>query len=273
MGFVDELCLIFALAQSCTLIGFLRPTYFVSVGYALSILLMSVVSAWRFRNILGKVSSLGCVCQLALLFLWSLRLAYFLLIREFLYPTFRRKAQDIKEQTMAFRIKCLVWPAVSCLYAAMFSPVVVALITKSRYTSQQTFVAQAIGVQLMIAGLWLEAVADSQKSQAKKRKPNQVVRSGVYAYVRCPNYLGEIILWLGHWLASLEFYEDPSHWLVSLCGLVCLVWIMIGSSKRLEKSQRERYAADLSFQHYVRTVPVLFPFLPIYTLQNWNFVF
>ena len=43
---------------------------------------------------------------------------------------------------------------------------------------------------------------------------------------------------------------------------------MIGSTKRLEKSQGERYGALSEYQEYIRRVPVLFPFVPVYTLQN-----
>ena len=43
---------------------------------------------------------------------------------------------------------------------------------------------------------------------------------------------------------------------------------MIGSTKRLEKSQGERYGALPEYQDYIRRVPVLFPFVPVYTLQN-----
>ena len=53
-----------------------------------------------------------------------------------------------------------------------------------------------------------------------------------------------------------------------LPGLVCIVLIMIGSTKRLESSQNDRYGARDDFQQYTRTVPVLVPFVPIYSLRN-----
>ena len=56
--------------------------------------------------------------------------------------------------------------------------------------------------------------------------------------------------------------------LVALFGWVCIVLIMMGSTKRLEKTQKARYGEDPDFQEYIKTVPVLFPWLPIYSLEK-----
>ena len=55
---------------------------------------------------------------------------------------------------------------------------------------------------------------------------------------------------------------------VALIGLVCIVLIMMGSTKRLEKQQDGRYGEQLAYQKYAQSVPVLFPFVPIYSLKN-----
>ena len=67
---------------------------------------------------------------------------------------------------------------------------------------------------------------------------------------------------------GLPFYTSLLRWVASAIGLVCIVLIMMGSTKRLERSQGERYRHLPEYQTYVRTVPVLFPFVPIYTLKN-----
>jgi hypothetical protein len=43
---------------------------------------------------------------------------------------------------------------------------------------------------------------------------------------------------------------------------------MMGSTKRLEESQDSRYGASPDYQRYTQTVPVLFPFVPIYSLKK-----
>jgi hypothetical protein len=42
---------------------------------------------------------------------------------------------------------------------------------------------------------------------------------------------------------------------------------MIGATRRLEDEQADHYAADGAYATYRKTVPVLFPFLPVYTLR------
>ena len=91
---------------------------------------------------------------------------------------------------------------------------------------------------------------------------------GLYRWVRCPNYLGEITFWAGNWLLGLMFYTSVLRWVASAIGLICIVLIMMGSTKRLERSQGERYGHLPEYRTYVRTVPVLFPLVPVYTLQN-----
>ena len=86
--------------------------------------------------------------------------------------------------------------------------------------------------------------------------------------MRCPNYLGEILFWLGNWVVAVTSYASALQWVISLIGLVCIVLIMLGSTKRLESSQKERYGDLPEFQTYISTVPVLFPFIPVYTLKN-----
>jgi hypothetical protein len=46
--------------------------------------------------------------------------------------------------------------------------------------------------------------------------------------------------------------------------------IMVGSARRLEIKQGERYGDDPAYQRYVATVPVLFPLLPVYSVRTWK---
>ena len=86
--------------------------------------------------------------------------------------------------------------------------------------------------------------------------------------MRCPNYLGEITFWVGNFVVALAFYATALRFGVSFIGVLCIVLIMMGSTKRLEESQDRRYGALPEYQTYVQTVPVLFPFVPIYSLKN-----
>jgi hypothetical protein len=43
---------------------------------------------------------------------------------------------------------------------------------------------------------------------------------------------------------------------------------MLGSTKRLEAQQDERYGDRLEYQTYVQTVPILIPFIPVYSFRT-----
>ena len=43
---------------------------------------------------------------------------------------------------------------------------------------------------------------------------------------------------------------------------------MLGSSRRLELKQASHYGKDAAFRAYASQTPILFPFLPVYSLQN-----
>lgn len=135
-------------------------------------------------------------------------------------------------------------------------------------TSAWAILTQASGLLLMVAGAVIEGLADHQKSTFKQHAPQAFCNVCLYRWVRCPNYLGEILFWLGNWTMGIVFFSTPARWIASLVGLICLILIMLGSARRLERSQERRYGDLPAYQEYVRTVPVLFPFVPVYTLQN-----
>jgi steroid 5-alpha reductase family enzyme len=117
-------------------------------------------------------------------------------------------------------------------------------------------------------GLGLKWLADRQKTAAKRKAPERFCDSGLFAWVRCPAYLGEILFWMGNWTLGAASFSAWWHWLGSAVGLVCIILIMLGSTKRLEASQNRRYGELEAFQKYRETVPILFPWVPIYSLAK-----
>jgi steroid 5-alpha reductase family enzyme len=62
--------------------------------------------------------------------------------------------------------------------------------------------------------------------------------------VRYPNYLGEMLFWLGNFLTGLAAYNAWWHWVLAAVGCMSIKLIMLGSTKRLELKQDERYATS-----------------------------
>jgi len=116
----------------------------------------------------------------------------------------------------------------------------------------------ARGVALMVVGLGLEACADWQKSRFKQTHHDRFCDVGLYRIVRFPNYFGEMIFWLGSWISAMSAFQSPLAWLLGGFGFVCIELVMLGSSRRLEMKQTNRYGSDTVYQAYARTTPILF---------------
>jgi steroid 5-alpha reductase family enzyme len=260
-----ETSILFALAMIVSAGGFYRVVYFISIGYAASIAAMAVCAVTIFYQNLTVLSLL----QSLLLAVYGLRLGTYLIRREF-QPSYQKELESVRQRTVGvtFGKKILIWVGVSLLYVLMFSPCLFSLSSAQLTASPLYFAVKMAGVITMIGGLFLETLADKQKSDFKKRFPNKFCDVGLYRWVRCPNYLGEIIFWTGNWMMGLPFYTSILRWIAALIGLACIVLIMMGSTKRLESEQRQRYGNLPDYQEYLRTVPVLFPFVPLYTLKN-----
>jgi len=262
---ITEMLLLFSLAMIISSIGFFRVVYFISIGYTFSIVAMAITTPIRHIKHLSWASA----TQNILLVLWGLRLGIYLVQREF-RASYRKELSNVHQRSaeMSWVIKSLIWMSVSILYVFMFSPSLFGLITLSGNSSWGFYLVKIAGLGLMGGGLVLEAIADKQKSDFKAQSPGQYCDTGLYSWVRCPNYLGEIIFWVGNWITGIVLYDTPLKWLASSAGVVCIVLIMMGSTKRLERSQDERYGDQPKYQEYIRTVPVLFPFVPVYSLKK-----
>jgi steroid 5-alpha reductase family enzyme len=125
-----------------------------------------------------------------------------------------------------------------------------------------------VGILLMSAGLGLEACADWQKSRFKKQNPSIFCDVGLYRVVRFPNYFGEMVFWLGVWISAMSTYRTLAAWVFGSLGFLFIAFVMVGASRRLELKQSRSYSSDPAFEVYSRRVPILFPFLPIYSLRS-----
>ncbi len=256
---------LFALALVVSSLGFIRTVYFISIGYTFSITAMIVVTVIAFAANLTWIT----VLQNGILLIWSVRLGWFVLQRE-RTPSYIAQQKEMNDRInrLPMAVKVAIWISVSLLYVAMFSPSLFALTAPQNAPSSVGRIFQILGVAVLGGGLLLESLADRQKAAFKTTNPKRFCDVGLYSWVRCPNYLGEIVVWIGFWMIGATFFTTLIQWVISFIGLACLVLIMVGSTKRLERTQNARYSASEEYQAYIRKVPVLFPFVPVYSLQS-----
>lgn len=254
------MCLAFSLGLSA--LGFKRAEYFVSLGYAASIASQAIVMPLLYRHTLRS----WVLFQSALLLAYGLRLGTFLALRE-RSTSFRKEQAENAARSAKVHgpIKVVIWVSVSLLYVLMFLP---ALLTMSAPVTGAALPSAPVGIALMVVGLGIEACADWQKSRFKKKSSSHFCDVGLYRIVRFPNYFGEMVFWFGVWISAISAYQSLLAWVLGSLGFVSIELIMLGSSRRLELKQADRYSADATYQAYAKKTPVLFPLLPLYSLRN-----
>ena len=249
-------------------VGWKYFIYFFSLGYGYGIAALAVTIAIVFGGAITPASALLCV----LLFAFGCRLGTYLLMRERKAAAYRKILYDPSLQTKKpLGVVLMVWLFCAILYVAQVSPVAARLANAAEGKAVSEVWAW-IGAAVMLCGILLEAFSDAQKAAAKKQNPKRFVDTGLYCIVRCPNYLGEVVIWMGCLISGIGASLSIGQWIVAFIGYLGIVYVMFSGARRLELRQTEVYGDDPEFQAYVKKTPILIPFLPIYSLAKYKWL-
>lgn len=94
----------------------------------------------------------------------------------------------------------------------------------------------------------------------------------LYRLVRCPNYLGEMVFWTGVLVSGIGALQGIGQWIMALIGYVGIVFVMFSGARRLEIRQNKNYGKDPEYQQCVKTVPILLPFIPLYSVEKYKWL-
>ena len=249
----------------CCSVGFHMYIWFFSVGYGFAIAGIGAALWIGFRGALGIPETLACVLLIA----YGLRLGGYLLIREMKSAAYRKvlSPEMDRSKKMPIGAKIGLWVACGLLYTLMTCPFYFRL-----HNGAASDPLLWIGLAVMAGGVALELVADYQKSAAKKKNSRRFVDTGVYRWVRCPNYFGEILLWTGMLLTGVTVLQGPVQWILAVLGYILILWVMFSGARRLEIRQDKNYGRDEEYQRYVTSVPIILPFVPLYSVKKYKFL-
>ena len=261
----SEFLILLIISLLISAIGFYRFLYFITIGYTFSIVGMALATLFIFRSSLGMLTGV----QAVFLVIYGVRLGTFLVQREY-KRSYRQELDNIHEENAGISIgrKVGVWLAVSLLYVQMFSPALFNFVDERVNGTAANSLGLSIGLIIIMLGLSLEAVADKQKSVFKEQSPDRFCDVGVYGLVRFPNYLGEILFWIGNWTAAIAAYQGWLSWATASIGLLGIVFVMMVSTIQLEQKQNKRYGNLQAYQRYSSRVPILIPVVPLYSLNS-----
>lgn len=257
--------LLFTAAMLVSSIGFKNYVWFISLGYGFSIAAEGLLMLFLYRQSLPAGAAVCC----ALLVVYGCRLGGYLAIRESKSSSYAKHMQgEIKDgKAIPFGVKVAIWVTCAALYVLQVVPVFYRLHNGSTGNSWVW-----IGAAVMAFGILFESLADWQKNQAKKKNPRRFVDTGLYRIVRCPNYLGEMLFWTGVVLSGIGAVSGVGQWIVALLGYAGIIFVMFSGTRRLEIRQNKNYGSDPAYQHYVKTVPILLPFIPLYSVEKHKFL-
>ena len=261
MVFPIEFLWLFLAAMVISSIGFKNYVWFISLGYGFSIAGEGLLMLLLY----GQQLTLGTILCCALFIIYGLRLGGYLAIRELGSSSYKKNMKgEIKEgKDVPMGVKIAIWITCAVLYVTQVSGVFYRL-----HNGTGSNLTTYIGAGIMALGLILETAADLQKNAAKKINPKRFVDTGLYRLVRCPNYLGEMIFWTGVLVTAFGGVSHWGQWIVIAVGYIGIIFVMFSGARRLEIRQDKNYGSDPEYQKYVTTVPILLPFIPLYSVKK-----
>jgi len=260
MVFPLNFWLLFAAAMIISSIGFKNYVWFISLGYGFSIAGEGLLMLLLY----GKTLTLGTALCALLFIVYGCRLGGYLAYRELKSASYKKNMKgEIKEgSTVPFGVKIAIWVTCAALYVTQVLPVFYRL-----HNNSGSNIWTYVGAAVMAFGVIFESAADLQKNAAKKINPRRFVDTGLYRIVRCPNYLGEMIFWTGVLISGIGAVTGWQ-WLIVAIGYIGIIFVMFSGARRLEIRQNKNYGNDPEYQKYVKTVPILLPFIPLYSVEK-----
>ena len=237
--------------------GFKEFVWFMSVGYGFAVMCIGI-----FHLVFGLLNhslTLATGVIAALFVIYGYRLGGYILKRELTNKDYRKKLESTgSTKRMPIFASLFMWAYSMWMYTAQTSALSYRVMNMAK-----DHIFACIGIIVLVLAIIGEAVADHQKSAAKKINPKRFCDTGLYRYCRCPNYFSEILFWVGVTITGIGAVQGKQ-WIMVLIALALITYVMYNSASRLELRHEKTYGLDPEYQKYSDTVPLLFPFTKQY---------
>ena len=219
-----------------------------------SITYISVVSYCFFNNYDLENLNIGNVILSIIIIVWALRLGSFLFIR------IKKAGEDIrfreikKSPTRFFMTWTLQGMWVSLCSACALAGIAKGVIINSYFY---------IGLTVFFIGFIIEIIADNQKTKFRSNPENKdkFIDSGLWKFSRHPNYMGEILLWLGISIISLSSLEGLEFATLISPLFTYLLLVYVSGIRILEHNGDKKWGHLDSYKSYKKNTPRLIGFL------------
>ena len=219
-----------------------------------SVTYISIVSYCFFNFYDQENLNIGNVILSIIIIIWALRLGSFLFIR------IKKAGEDIrfreikKSPTRFF----MTW-TFQGMWVSLCSACALAGIAKGIIINYYFY----CGVAIFLIGFITEIVADTQKTKFRSNPKNKdkFINSGLWKFSRHPNYVGEILLWLGISIISLSSLEGLELATLISPFFTYLLLVYVSGIRILEYNGDKKWGHLESYKIYKRNTPRLIGFL------------
>ncbi|MFT5484276.1 MAG: steroid 5-alpha reductase family enzyme [Halieaceae bacterium] len=196
----------------------------------------------------------GRVLVAGMVVIWATRLGSFLFLR------IRTDGRDVRFDKIKpdFLRFLMTWTLQGLWVFFTFAAGLAAITSTQAYPLG---IVTIVGAVLWLLGFAIEVVADNQKRRFRAQTDNKssFIQTGLWAYSRHPNYVGEILLWVGIAIAALP---QLTGWQYITLLSPCFVYVLltqISGVKLLEYRARKQWGDNPDYKAYLARTPVLFP--------------
>ena len=220
------------------------------LSYGASFLLIALIA--YFENDSSRTKLL----LLAVVTLWAVRLGGFLVIR-ILRIKKDRRFDGVRENFWKFGT---FWLGQALLAWLIMLPAAFTL--GNNRTAHGFKAAAAAGIFIAVLGLVTETAADYQKFRFNQAPSNKGrwIAEGLWRYSRHPNYLGEIIFWLGVYVYCFGYMSHYQR-LAGLISPIVITFMLlfVTGIPKLEKYADQKWGDNTEYKEYKKRTGILLP--------------
>jgi steroid 5-alpha reductase family enzyme len=231
----------------------LKRSDIVDIGWGLGFILVTFSLFLRAQFINTELEILTLLVAL-----WGLRLAIHIFLRN------KGKKEDFRYQNFKEQWgKGFWWKSyinIFLLQGLLMLFISIPLVYAFTFPISELFILNYIGIGVWVFGFLFESIGDYQLSTfiTKKKKgktEGRFLKSGLWSLTRHPNYFGEVLLWWGIWLLTIDLANPYS--LLTVIGPITISYFIIQVSgvPLLE----EKYEGEKEWEEYKKRVPKFFP--------------
>ena len=231
----------------------LKRSDIIDIGWGIGFIIITLTSLLLATDITTRMLIIT-----SLVTVWGIRLAVHIYLRN------KGKDEDFRYKNFKEKwAKGFWWKSyinIFLLQGFLMILISIPIIYRFTFPTQLLIVLDYTGIAIWLFGFLFELISDFQLSKfiKQKKKGNtqgRFLKSRLWSLSRHPNYFGEVVLWWGIWLLTIELSSPYS--LLTIIGPLTITYFIIKVSgvPLLE----EKYEGIKEWEEYKKVVPIFVP--------------